>query len=210
MTPTGLTGTGRCACHRVHQPALVAVTGGPGAGKTAVLEVARRQFCAHVVVLPESATIVYGGGFPRLDSATGKRRAQIAIAHVQDQMERIEIEEGRAALVLGDRSVLDGLAYWPGDDASYFHEVHLSREEALARYRAVVHLRPPADGDGYENHGNPLRIESAREAAEIDARIERAYAGHPDRHFVESTPRFVDKVAAVTAILDRYLPECCR
>lgn len=206
---SSLAGNRECRCTRPHVPRLVAVTGGPGAGKTAVLEVARRIYCSHVLVLPESATIVYGGGFPRLDTPAAKRRAQIAIAHIQDQMERIELDEGRAGLVICDRGILDGLAYWPYDETSYFHEVHLGRAEALARYAAVLHLRPPADGHGYD-HDNRLRIETAREAADIDARIERAYAGHPDRHFVDSTADFIDKIATATAILDRYVPACCR
>jgi len=37
----------------------IVVTGGPGAGKTAVLEIARREL-AHVEILPEAATIVRG------------------------------------------------------------------------------------------------------------------------------------------------------
>ena len=43
----------------------IVITGGPGAGKTAILELARRDLCAHVEVLPESARIVFSGGFPR-------------------------------------------------------------------------------------------------------------------------------------------------
>jgi predicted ATPase len=46
----------------VTHPKLVVLTGGPGAGKTALLEVVRRHFCEHVVVLPEAASIVFGGG----------------------------------------------------------------------------------------------------------------------------------------------------
>jgi hypothetical protein len=47
-----------------HDARLVAVTGGPGAGKTAVLELAARSLCEHVAILLEAATIVFGGGFP--------------------------------------------------------------------------------------------------------------------------------------------------
>lgn len=86
---------------------------------------------------------MYGGGSPRLDETMARLHAQIAIAHVQDPMERIE------------------------------------------------------------------RIESAKQAAVIDARIERAYAGHPNRHFIESTQSFVSKMATATAWLDAWIPACC-
>ena len=53
-----LRGRGRCSCPVGALPGLparIVLTGGPGGGKTAVLEVVRRHFCEHVVVLPEAA-----------------------------------------------------------------------------------------------------------------------------------------------------------
>ena len=41
-----------CRCAQPHQRRRVVLTGGPGAGKTAVLELVRRTFCHHVDVLP--------------------------------------------------------------------------------------------------------------------------------------------------------------
>jgi len=204
-----LVGRRPCGCTRAHATRVVVVTGGPGAGKTALLEVARRHYCEHVVVLREAASIVYGGGFPRLEPAAARRHAQIAIAHVQDEMERIEREAGHAALVLCDRGVLDGLAYWPADEASFLAELHATRSELLGRYDGVLHLRPPAASDGYDQT-NPLRVESAAEAAAIDARIEQAYTGHPNRRFVESSGSFFTKLETAIAWLDPWVPECCR
>jgi hypothetical protein len=57
----------------------VVITGGPGAGKTAVLELVARSFCPHVAILPEAATIVFGGGFPRHTTTVGLMAAQRAI-----------------------------------------------------------------------------------------------------------------------------------
>ena len=204
-----LLGSRRCACSGPHSPRLVVLTGGPGAGKTAVLEVARRHCCEHVVVLPESASIVYGGGFPRLDALPARRRAQIAILHVQDQMERLELEMGRAALVLCDRGVLDGLAYWPDGSDAYYAELGSSREALLARYTSVIHLRTPGAGHGYDRE-NRLRTESADQAALLDEKIERAYEGHPSRHFVPSSEGFVEKLRAALALIDAHVPLCCR
>ena len=50
-----------CACAEVHRRRRVVLTGGPGAGKTAVLELIRRSFCRHVLVLPESAGPLVAG-----------------------------------------------------------------------------------------------------------------------------------------------------
>ena len=59
VTPALRRGSQPCQCvHDAHGARLIAVTGGPGAGKSAVLELAARSFCAHVGILPEAATVV--------------------------------------------------------------------------------------------------------------------------------------------------------
>jgi predicted ATPase len=179
-------------------PRLVVLTGGPGAGKTAVLEVVRRHLWEHVAVLPESAGVVFGGGFPRKSTVIGRCAAQRAIFCVQRQLERLGIEESEAGVILCDRGTLDGVAYWPKDSASFFSETETDRDRELARYAAVIHLRTPAAG---YNHKNPLRVETPQEAAEIDERIVRAWDGHPRRTFIESTQGFMEKVSRAIALL---------
>jgi adenylate kinase len=43
-----------CEWTDVHERRRVVLTGGPGAGKTALLELIRQSFCSHVKVLPEA------------------------------------------------------------------------------------------------------------------------------------------------------------
>lgn len=154
-----MTTAAACHCDRTHDTRRVVLTGGPGAGKTAVLELVRATACRHVRVLPEAASIVFGGGFPRGDPSEERRAAQRAIFHVQRELEALGEAEG-AAILLCDRGTLDGLAYWPGDPADLWAAVHSSLEAELQRYAAVIHLRTPTAGEGY-NHGNPIRTESA-------------------------------------------------
>jgi predicted ATPase len=191
-----------------HDTKLVVVTGGPGAGKTALLEMVRRNFCAHCAVLPEAASIVFGGGFPRRSTDVARRAAQRAIFHVQVELEHLVQEERAAAVTLCDRGTLDGYAYWPGDAESFWRDLGISREEQLARYHAVIHLRTPPAAS--YNHENPLRIESAREAAALDERIAAAWRGHPRVFFVDHAPQFLDKVARALELIRREIPECCR
>lgn len=189
---------------------LVVLTGGPGAGKTAVLELVRRALCEHVHVLPEAASILFGGGFPRRPSLASRSASQRAIAHIQLELERWVVEEdNRVALALCDRGVLDGLAYWPGPPEALLSELGTTLERELARYSAVIHLRPPPGGAGYDR-SNPLRIESAEEAAALDARIEAVWRPHPRRFVVESTPDFLSKARRALALIHDELPEPCR
>ena len=186
------------------------LTGGPGAGKTAVLEVVRREFCPHVVVLPEAASIVFTGGFPRRDSDPARRAVQRAICRIQWELERMTAEEhDGAALVLCDRGTIDGMAYWPGGLEQFWGDVGSTREHELTRYDTVIHLRTPPEELGY-NHANPVRVESARQAHEIDLRIADAWTGHPDRHFVDSHHDFMKKVGEALGLVRAQVPTCCR
>lgn len=202
--------TERCECNRPdHEPSLVVLTGGPGAGKTAVLEIVRRHFCEHVQILPEAASIVFGGGFPRESTLPLRCASQRAIFHVQRELERAAVESRRAAVVLCDRGTLDGIAYWPLDHVSLLSDVGATLDQELARYLAVIHLRPPAADGGYDR-SNPLRIESARESAVIDMRIGEAWSKHPRRAFVESQGDFLAKVTHAVALIREYVPSCCK
>jgi predicted ATPase len=181
----------------------IVVTGGPGAGKTASLEVARRSLCDHVGFASEAASIVFGGGFPREDREGPARAAQRAIYHVQHEIEAVYDDRSDLDALICDRGTIDGVAYWPGARAAFYRQLRTTHDTELARYELVIHLRPPADGDGYQRKG--LRIETAAEAARIDARIERAWLGHPRRVFVDHTHDFAAKVARVIALIRQEL-----
>lgn len=197
-----------CTCTQTHRRHRVVLTGGPGAGKTAVLEMVRRSFCAHVHVLPEAASMVFGGGFPRESDDICLSAAQRAIYHVQRELEATG-DNHNPALLICDRGTLDGLAYWPGTPEEFLAAVGTTWEAELERYDVVVHLRTPPAEQGY-NHANPLRTESAKRAAEIDAQIFEVWQDHPRRLVVESSDAFVDKVADALAILRDEVPPCCR
>ncbi len=202
-------GSQHCPCTLDgHPTALVALTGGPGAGKTAVLEIAMRTFCNHIAVLPEAASMVFGGGFPRYDALSAREAAQRAIFFVQRELERLALGDGRLAVALCDRGTIDGLAYWPGKPAEFWRDVGSTHQAELARYQAVIHLETPAAEHGY-NHQNQHRIETAAEARAIDRRIQAAWHDHPRRIVVPSRADFLDKVFEALKLIRAELPACC-
>src|SRR5262245_47056060 len=95
----------RCECAATHERRRIVLTGGPGAGKTAVLELIRQSFCEHVHVLQEAASLVFGGGFPRDDDEPCRRAAQRAIFYVQRELENAA-DAHQPAIVLCDRGTL--------------------------------------------------------------------------------------------------------
>jgi predicted ATPase len=199
--------TRHCECREKHLRRRIVLTGGPGAGKTAVLELLRHSLCDHVAILTEAAGIIFGGGFPRREVPGVRCAAQRAIYHVQIELEAATEADG-AGVMLCDRGAIDGSAYWagPGD---FFEAVGTTRSETLKRYDAVIHLRVPDEQHGY-GHQNSLRVESALEARRIDDRILSAWDGHPHRYVVDADKEFIEKAAHTLEILRQELPECCR
>lgn len=199
-----------CSCKMQHHEAdLIVLTGGPGAGKTAILELARKQVCEHIAIMPEAASIIFGGGFWRLTSHSAKMASQKAIFYVQREMENLVRGENKWGLAICDRGTIDGLAYWPEDEALYWNLLGTSKEKEFKKYSLVIHLRTPNKENGY-NLNNPIRIETALEAAKIDARIAEVWCDHPNYHQVDSFVDFLDKAQKAMALIAEKIPSCCR
>jgi hypothetical protein len=169
---------------------------------------ARRVFCTHVTILPEAASLLFKGGFPRHPTDTGRRAVQRGIFHVQREIERLALEESQAAVALCDRGTIDGLAYWPGPPESFWHDLNATPASELLRYDAVIHLETPSSNGGY-NTLNPLRSESALEARAINDRLLNAWKDHPMRSVIPSTTDFLDKAVAALKSIAVQLPTCC-
>ena len=196
-----------CGCREDHERRRIVLTGGPGAGKTAVNGLIRQSFCPHVKVLPEAAGIVFGGGFPRSADPRIRQASQRAIYYVQRELESAA-DVDHPAVLLCDRGTVDGVAYWPGP-GDLWHAVGTTLGDELRRYDLVIHLRTPTVEAGY-NHANPLRTESPTEARAIDERIATAWLEHPRRVEVESSAEFLGKAARVLELIRQEVPVCCR
>jgi len=199
-----------CSCKvSSHDTQLVVITGGPGAGKTAVLEFVRKVLCEHVAILPEAASILFSGGFWRLNSTLGRMAAQRAIYHVQEEMQNLVLDEKKWSMGLCDRGTLDGLAYWPGTEEEFYSTLNTNLDREYKKYKAIIHLESPSSDMGY-NHQNPIRIESAELAAKIDHKIHETWKSHPNYSCIKSSESFVEKLHKATKQIQALVPECCR
>ncbi|MDD9947787.1 MAG: ATP-binding protein [Myxococcales bacterium] len=183
----------------------VAVSGGPGAGKTTVLREALRRDPKRFVGVSEVATLMFTHVFPKVHTATQRRAIQHAIFHTQLSLE--DFHGSRAQpnqVLLCDRGTPDGGGYWPEGHAGFFAAMRTTLEAELGRYDAVVFLESAAAGGLSIASGNPIRSEDRTAAVEIDQRLRAVWSAHPNYTFIPHAADFRDKIeAALDALMRR-------
>ncbi len=186
----------------------VVLTGGPGGGKTTAADLYRREIGDEVVIVPEAATLLYTGGFPRVGGKGVKRATQRAIYHVQKNLEEAHADAYRSRILLCDRGTIDGAAYWPGDPMLFFKHLETTLEREMQRYDAVIFFETAAVGGISIEGGNPARIETLKEAVLLDERLRTMWSQHPHFVFVPHDTSFIRKVnrglAELAAMVDHH------
>ena len=190
------------------RPYRIALTGGPGGGKTTAADLFRREMGACVVIVPEAATLLYTGGFPRVSELGPRRVVQRTIYHVHRGLEDVQSTRFPERTLLCDRGTVDGAAYWPAEDPyEYFEMMGSTLEMEYARYDAVIFFESAAVGGNGIEGGNPARIESIEEAARLDTRLRRLWQRHPRYHHVPHSDSFIDKLTRGLATLRELVEE---
>ena len=174
----------------------IVVTGGPGGGKSTAVELFRRELGERVIVVPESATLLFAGGFPRHPTPDAQKAAQRAIFHVQRNLEDVQAAAYPQRLLLCDRGTMDGAAYWPGSPEHYFDAMGTTVADELARYDGVIFFESAAAGGHSIEGGNPTRIESNAEAARLDLALQAIWKQHPRYAFISNERSFFAKLQA--------------
>lgn len=166
------------------QRPVIVLTGGPGGGKSTLIEELRRDsiWASRFVSLPET---VHYARF--VNVSPDERLFQRVMVQLQ-----MAIEEGLdRALGLADprpiichRGSLDPLAFWqqrnwPEKEFYEFTGTHI--DEHYLRYTAVIHLVTAADGavQAYARWPDAHRPEEVEEAIRIDRWLQQAWSNHP-------------------------------
>jgi predicted ATPase len=185
----------------------IVITGGPSGGKTTLIEALKKEMGSTVAIVPEAASILYRGGFPRLKSKDGMACSQKAIYTVQKELEELILHENpKAKLIICDRGSLDSVAYWPHPEAHFFKTIKSNRKKELQRYNWVIHL-DTASRSFYDT-SNPIRTESFNEACSLNEKIKKAWQDHKQRLVISQNEDFLSKmtvsISVIRAILDGH------
>ena len=181
------------------------LTGGPSGGKTTLANLIQKQFGDRVVIVPEAASILFRGGFPRRFGDGGVRARQKAIFYVQRELENSMQDEFSDSLLVCDRGSLDGVAYWPGSEPDFLSALGTSLDEELSRYQFVLHLDTAAEA--HYDLTNPLRTETFPQAWALNERIKAAWSPHPNRFVIENVAsgRFIEKLGRAISVIQDIL-----
>ena len=190
----------------------IVLTGGPGSGKSTLMEELRVAYGSLLHCVPEVATIVFGQvGIRPAGDSVGARGIQRTMTDVQKLFESVSsdqaVRDGKTVLLL-DRGTLDNAAYVPGGLPAFERMVGTIRQSEWSEYDLVICLDAPSR-EVYEKikANNPARRETYEQAVELAEATAFAWAGHPNLHFIHDRGGVTwnQKRDQVFGLIDRFL-----
>jgi predicted ATPase len=184
----------------------IAVSGGPGAGKTTLWRSIAQSHCERVIAVPEVATLLFSHVFPSVQSEQERCAVQRSIFTVQRELE--QVYEGRLTsdqVLWCDRGVPDGAGYWPHGVAHYFEHMQADWQAELARYDAVLFMESAAVGGLSIASDNSTRTEDLVTASALDAQLKQVWQAHPRFHHIPHEADFGSKLTRARKLAESLL-----
>ena len=171
--------------------------GGPQGGKTTVGKRLKEKYPSLVFVTPEVASclteeLIPLPGRDTILSPTWLFDFQTAVLPTQTTMEKMwtdTLKNTETKVMIIDRGVLSGAAYFPGGLDEFLKHFNLDLEESFVRYDMVVHFETLAKSkpELFGKTDNEQRYEnSPDQAIELDNRIQDIWNRHPQWKYMPS------------------------
>jgi len=192
--------------HIISSIPRIVITGGPGSGKTGIIELLQARPDLHCV--PEVATIVMG----QLNIKPGQYPNQHFQRLIYDASNLFEVRLAHYATMLGksglvlDRARIDGAVYFENGVEEYEKVLRTSIQREYARYKIVIYLDIPSEDIYYRNkHKNLNRSEDYPEARRLGDKIREVWQNHPNFVFVSNDGGWDEKVRKVKEAINKVL-----
>jgi predicted ATPase len=177
------------------KPARIVVTGGPGSGKTELIERLRTEpELKDCLVFDELARQIL-----KSQPSIRTDKAALHLEIYRRQCAREDEAEGRCFIT--DRGSADIFAFHPEALA----EIGTTLKAEYRRYTAVIQLGTAAVlGDEYYRKDS-IRTESIAEAVHIEEAIKRVWRDHPNYVFVPASPDLEQKFDRSHGLVVQYI-----
>lgn len=192
----------------------VGIVGGTKGGKSSVMSAAREEFHGdEIVFVPEVSSLLNHGGFPMPDSRfplgdPWQYNFQDAVFYTQLAIEEECRRRARmigAKVMVKDRTLGCGAAYFPGKLAEFCQRYSISPEALRNRERMLYHLESlaTASPEDYRLRGFG-RMEGLERAQMLEMVTREVHQGHPHRIMMLGMGGVAAKADRLIGIL-RYL-----
>lgn len=172
---------------------VVAVTGGPKAGKTTFLQLAKERI-PGLIVAPEATTIVLQENIhflPKMNELSRDEKLEFhkMVLEKQKLLEKEVLEQAerkKSKIVMCDRGIADTLAYLDEVRLHFMNieNIELSliynRYDLVLHFESVVITRPEL----FDNENNKCRYETKEGAIYREKTLQEIWKDHPNRHFL--------------------------
>jgi len=191
---------------------LVALTGGPGGGKSTLMRELREDDprSDRWLLAPEAAPLLFQAGL-----RAQARSFQVAVVRLQIALEEacveVAVSIGCGQVLVCHRGTMDALGYWLYSgwaEDEFFSRTAMSRGELFGRYNGVIHLQSTAIGAEvhYRRWPEAHRPETLEQAAAIDRMCGRVWEAHPRYIKIANTGKgWLEKSHAAKTALSRWL-----
>lgn len=194
----------------------IVLTGGPGSGKTSVLEKINKVYSSEgykVIIVPETATDLMNNGINFRDGSISLVDFQELVMRLQlakeEVVERaIELSNSDKVIVIYDRGTIDNTAYIKKEE---FEEIlaRLNNVKSFAdlmnKYDMVINL--VGREDFYTTENNKARSEDASEALKLGDATLKCWLGHKKVKIVLPKDTIEEKTNEVLNIINDLLKE---
>jgi len=177
------------------KPARIVITGGPGSGKSELIERLRAE--------PQlEGCLIFDELARKILSATPSIRTDKSALHLEIyRRQRAREDDASGRPFITDRGSADIFAFHP----EALEEIGTTLEAEYRRYSAVIQLGTAAVlGDRYYRK-DPVRTESIAEAVQVEEAIKRVWRGHPEYVFVPASPDLEQKFDRSRSLIVHYL-----
>ena len=184
----------------------ILITGAPSSGKSSTMSKLAEIYQHEAVLIPESAIVLLSGGFPTPEPTDIEqmRIFQQALIEVQKALEFIFVRQNyKADLMIFDRSVLDGAAFWPEGINSYLENFKIDIHNEYLRFNYVLFFELP--DKAYFGGKNKQRFHDYEQCLESEKQLKMLWENHPNFLVINATKIFNDKIESAISLIQKIV-----